>query len=1018
MVAGVIYKKGYIVKHTTMFGRALRTALMSSAVLAFAVPAIAQQQQAATDERVEEIVVTGSRIKTQSLTSSLTSNSPVTSLTAEEMSFNAPVAAEELIRSLPAVSPATGPGTNNGANGGAIIDIRNLDAKRSLVLLDGRRLTPFNLDGHIDTNIVPISLIERADLVTGGASAVYGADAVAGVVNFITKRNFEGLQFSGSYGMSDKSDAKRLKGDVLMGASFNDNRGNVVLSLGYTDSQQLTAGERPYGARQSDTTTCPGATGNIVGTTTPINTPAGQLPLGITTLSSTNCAQQGSGTTIPAQLAIGSGGLGLTGVAGQINPATGRIDPTVLAYNFNPDNLFQSPLERYQFTSMGRYELNDYAEVYTQVLYTRNNVHTQLASSGTFLNVYQVPIGNPFIPAAARAQICAARGIPAAQCVAGPGGATEVPITIGRRITELGPRLNDFQNKWFQFTIGARGDIVDNWSYDVYFERGEASQTQIRGNWGSLSKVQQALRAFNPTTCTNTSNGCVPLNVFGAAGSITPAMIGFINLNAILGQKVDQKVANASLSGDLGENLMSPFASLPIGVAVGAEYRKLFAANQSDGSSQIQGEVLGTGAPLPDRSGTFDLKEIFGEVLIPIVSDQPMMESLNFEGGYRRTKFTTTTSDTYGSAKFGGEWSPIQGLRFRGMGQRATRAPNVNELFAPAVSGLTNLAVDPCQLNLINLGQANTAGTLSNLCRLTGIPLTVIGTLAGPSAGQINTVAGGNTALGPEKAKTMTLGGVWTPEFADGLAVTLDYYKINLNKAIERPAAADVLSQCYTTAFNPSLTLNAACQQVLREPTNGSFNGATAPGIVRPLSNLGKIDTTGWDLNVTYKVAFEDMGMSSALGNLALSFNGSKVNSYFQQPTPSSIRRDCLGYYSVACDEPLARYRWNQRTTWYISDFDFSYNWRHMGATKVEPLAGVFFADFSRIKAYDYVDLSGGWDVSETARIALSITNVSNKKPPVVGNTIGTTGNNSGNTFPQSYDTIGRFFSLSSVVKF
>lgn len=965
-------------KHTTTFGRAFRTALLSGVVMAFAMPAVAQQQAASDDGKLEEIVVTGSRIKIEGLVS----NSPITSISAEEISFSQPVAAEEIIKQLPAVVPSIGPGTNNGANGGATIDLRNLGEERSLVMMDGRRLTPFNLDGFVDTNVIPIALLERVDLVTGGASAVYGADAVAGVVNFMLKRDFEGTQVSGSYGMSDRSDAKRFKGDITMGGSFDDNRGNIAMSIGYTDTQALLQGSRP---------------------------------LGQTSLSSTTGLPQGSGTDVPV-VAIIAATPGNTGITGQINTATGAFGPLGPGFNFQPVNLYQSPLERYQFTAIGRYELTDWAEVYTQALYTRSDVNTQLAESGSFLNVFQVPIGNPFLPDPARQQICAARGIPAANCVV--GNATEVPMTLGRRFTELGPRLNNFENKWFQYTIGVRGDIVDNWSYDVYFSRGEADQKQIRGNWGSLSKVQQALRATNTTTCTNTSNGCVPLNIFGAQGSITQPMLNFINLNAILGQSVSQKVAAGSLAGDLGETFKSPFADLPIGLALGVEYRKLAAANQSDGSSQIQGEVLGTGAPLPDRAGSFDLKEAYAETVIPLVSDQPLMQSLNLEAGYRRTKFSTATSDEYGSAKFGGEWTPVDGLRLRGMGQRATRAPNVNELFAPAVSGLTNLAIDPCQLALINQAQANTAGTLSNLCRLTGVPVASIGQLPAPSAGQINTIAGGNPALGPEKAKTMTLGFVWEPEFINNFSMTLDYYKINLNRAIERPAATDVLDQCYTTAFNPGLTLNAACLQVRREPSNGTFNGATAPGLVRPLSNLGQVDTSGWDLGINYSIAFEDMGMDSSLGRLAISFQGNRVNSFFQQPTPSSVRRDCNGYYSVACEEPVHKYKWNQRTTWYVADFDFSYNWRHVSGVIEEPGGTNFFPAFASIEAYDYIDIAAGWDISERARIALAVNNLFDKDPPNVGQTIGTTGTNSGNTFPQNYDTIGRYFSLSTVLKF
>lgn len=990
-----------MMKHSTIFARAFRTALLSGAVLAIAMPAFAQQQAAKSD-RLEEIIVTGSRIKV----AGLVSNSPVTTLSAEDIAFSQPVSAEEIIRQLPAIVPAIGPGTNNGANGGATIDLRNLGEERTLVLMDGRRMTPFNLDGLVDTNVIPVSLLERAELLTGSASAVYGADAVAGVVNFILKRDFEGVQVSGSYGMSDKSDAKRFKGDMTMGASFDDNRGNVAMSLGYTDAQGLSQGARPLSGTRIPTGNAaivaayPGAT---------------YFPLGSTSMGSNNGLPQGSGTDVPTRIIVAPI-LGATGVNGQINTATGAIGPNGPGFNFQPNNLFQTPLERYQFTAIGRYELTDYAEVYMQGLYSRTNVDAQLAESGSFLNVYQVPIGNPFLPTAARNQICAARGITAANCVV--GNPTEVAMTLGRRFTELGPRFNNFQNKWFQYTVGVRGDIVENWSYDAYFSHGEADQNQIRKNWGSLSKVQQALRATNATTCTSTINGCVPLNIFGAAGSITQPMLNFINLNAILGQHVSQKVAAGALTGDLGETIKSPFASLPIGIAVGVEYRKLVAANQSDGSSQIQGEVLGTGAPLPDRSGVFDLKEAYAETVIPLVSDAPFIESLNLEAGYRRTKFTTTVSDEYGSAKFGGEWAPISGLRFRGMGQRATRPANVNELFAPAVSGLTNLNTDPCQLALINGGQANTAGTLSNLCRLTGVPVATIGQLPAPSAGQINTIAGGNPALGPEKSKTMTLGFVWEPEFVDNLALTLDYYKINLNKAIERPSATDVLDQCYTTAFNPGLTLNAACLQVRREPTNGSFNGATAPGILRPLSNLGKIDTSGWDLGITYSVEFEDMGMSSGLGRLAFNFSGNKVNTYFQKPTPSSVRRDCNGFFSVACEEPVHKYKWIQRTTWYVSDFDFSYNWRHVSSVIEEPGGTVFLPEFSAIPDYNYIDISGGWEITETARLALAVNNLFNKRAPAVGQTIGTTGTNSGNTFPQNYDTVGRYFSLSTVMKF
>ena len=319
-----------------------------------------------------------------------------------------------------------------------------------------------------------------------------------------------------------------------------DDRGNVVVSVGYTDTEKLLQGDRP---------------------------------LGMFSLSSTTGAVQGSGTDVPAQLSVAAT-PGNTALSGRINPTTGLVGPAGSGFNFQPVNLYQAPIERYQFSAMGHYDLTDWAEFYMQALYSRTDLNTQLAQSGSFLNVYQVPIGNPFIPAGMRNQVCATRGITAENCVAGPAGTTEVPMAIGRRFTELGPRLNDFKNKWFQYTLGFRGDITDSWSYDVYYQRGEADQKQVRGNWGSLSKVQQALRAYSTSACTNTANGCVPLNIFGAEGTITQPMLNFINLNAVVGQEVTQKVGAASVSGDLGDTLNSPWSDLPIGVAVHVDQRR------------------------------------------------------------------------------------------------------------------------------------------------------------------------------------------------------------------------------------------------------------------------------------------------------------------------------------------------------------------------------------------------------------------------------------------------------------
>lgn len=967
-----------------MMSRTLRTVFAGSMLVGMTAMMHNAIAQEAAPQKIESVQVTGTRITAPGTTST----SPISSITAEEIKSSQPVAVEEFVKALPAAVPSIGPGTNNGTAGAATVDLRGLGANRTLVLIDGRRFVPFNLNGTVDTNSVPVALLNRVDVLTGGASVAYGADAVAGVVDFKLKRNFSGIEIGTNYGgTTEYHDAKRKRTDLTIGANLDDGKGNVVLSLGKTTADPVTQGSRPYG---------------------------------VTSLSSTTGGISGSGTAIPGVFSVTQGTGGTTALSGnwQIDPASGKLIQPVVNYNTNPLNYYQTGLDRTQATALGNYKINDKADVYTNIFYTNSKVASTLAESGTFLNVFQVPIGNPYIPDAARQQICERRGIASANCVV--GNTTIVPMTIGRRFVELGPRYNNFDNKTLQYTIGVKGDFFLDWTYDANWTRGKADQLQTRQNWGSMSKVQQALNAVSKTACVNTANNCVPLNVFGAAGSITADQLAFINSSALLLQTVQQDVGSFSTQGDLGEKFVSPWANAPINVAVTAEQRKVSAGTQSDAASQISGEVLGTGAPTPDRSGTFRLRELAIESSIPLIKDKPFVRSLNADVGYRETQFKSGTKDdqSYNSWKLGADWEPVKSIRFRGMVQKATRAPNVNELFAPQVTGLSNLAVDPCQGTRINQAQANTAGTLSNLCRLTGVPQTEIGSLSAPSAGQINNLSGGNPNLGPEVAKTKTLGFVWEP--LPKLAISLDYYQIKIKEAISSLSTTDVLDGCYN--LNPSYTLNAYCGMIGRNPANGTFNGVDAKGVQTPLSNAGNQKTTGFDLTVNYKLPAKNIGLDPKFGSFDLGLNYTRVQSFDFQGTSVSINRDCLGYYSTACgnvaNAPVFKNKFNQRTTWNVGDFALGYNWRYTSAIDVEPLAGTFLPAYSHIKAVSYVDLSGVYNYSKNLRFNVSINNAGNKKPPIVGSTISTTAVNSGNTFPQTYDAVGRLITVGANLKF
>lgn len=965
---------------TTRLRDAIVLALVTGVTLGVSTAASAQQMgssapQSADPTTLDSITVTGSRITIPGVTS----NSPVTSVEREDFLRSQPVSVEDFVKQIPSVTPSIGPGTNNGTTGAAEIDLRGLGSNRTVVLVDGRRPVPYDLSGVVDTNTIPLALLQSVDLLTGGASVVYGADAISGVVNFNLRRDFEGAEFSTTYGQSKHGDGGRQRSELTLGANTADGRGNAVLSFGYTKVDPVFQGDREYGA---------------------------------VALFSDDGTPGGSGTAVPGRFSVGSTIPGVPSLSGQqIDVATGALVPTYSFYNYAPLNYYQTGLDRYQATALGRFEINRHAEIYGQANYTRSRVASTLAPTGIFGESISVPIGNPFIPEAARQQICAVRGIAAAGCVSGAAGTTVVPISISRRLSELGPRLNDFDTKTFQITAGLRGDISDNWRYDTFWSHGESEQLVVAGNWGSLSKVRQALNALSTTECVNPANGCVPLNVWGDEGSITPEQLAFINLSSYSLQNVEQENAAFTISGDLGD-AKSPWSDYPIGIAAGLEYRKAQAQTRADAASQIQGEVMGTGAPFPDRSGGFSLTEGFTEVIVPIVNGVTGAHALSLELGYRRSDFKSDagTGDDYGSWKYGLEWAPIESLRFRGMAQRAARAPNIGELFAPQVTGLDNLAVDPCAGAAISPANANTPGTLANLCRETGVPLAFIGNLDQPSAGQVNVLGGGNPLLTPELADTRTLGVVWTP--TNDLAITLDYWKIELNEAVSSQSVADVIDGCYSTALNPGLTFNENCGLIGRSAANGTFNGSDAAGIGLLISNLGRIKKDGFDLGVRYGYSLPD-----AYGRLNFAADITKVTTDDFEATPTSGVRDCLGYYSTSCT-PSHDLKSLLRTTWNVADLSLSLAWRYYSDLEVEPGTGPWFEPFSTIPSASYFDFGVGYKAPFNAEVTLSVNNLTDKRPPIVGSDIGSTTENSGNTFPQWYDVLGRYYNLGVTFRF
>ena len=997
------------------------------------------QDAADEEEPAGEIVVTGSLIQNPNLVQS----TPVNATTADEIDLLQSNVAEEVLRELPGVVPSIGSAVNNGNGGASYVDLRGLGSIRNIVLLDGQRIAPSGLAGRVDLNNIPLALIERVDALTGAAVTTYGADAITGVVNFITRKDFAGVEIAAATQLTQKGDGHTVRVDATIGGNFDDGRGNAVLSIGYQQADPIYQGDRDFSNVQISSYSG-GAAGS--GTSVPSRF-SGTRPIdALTGLPSVNPAVLNGGTR-------------------QIN-ASGVAVPTFATYNFNPFNVFQTPFKRFNIFAQGNYEISDAVEVYTRGMFSKNTVDTIIAPSGSFGGTVTVNLNNPYLPAALRNQFCAfntapinpATGTPdvytprfsTAECglAATATGRTdpnyrEVTVALSRRTPEVGPRISNYQTTVFDYRIGARGGITDSIDWDISGAYGESENLQTIKNYTLQSRFREAALANNTTSCQSGNAACVPVNLFGPEGSITPAMAAFLSADSTTIVRTTLAQARGTISGDAGFG--SPWAAEQVGFAVGAEYRKYGATQSSDLLSQTPGELGGAGGAAPNIDGGYDVYEAFGEIIAPIVEDKPLFHSLTLEAGIRYSSYNVTGAAQQNKTttwKAGGSWEPVESLKIRGNYSRAVRAPNIGELFTPQTVGLTNLGVDPCS------GAAPTANAnLRAVCIAQGAPAGTIGSITNPTAGQANITVGGNLNLAPEKADTWTLGFVFQPDFIPGFNLSLDYYNIKISDVIGTALPGDIIAACFGTVTASSAT-SAACTSIRRNPITGGLDGdpATTGGLFGPTNNLGKLATNGFDLLANWKgdIGFADLSLAF-VGNWTRS---SKFNANPADPT--SLNRECVGYYSVNCSftgSIQPEFSTSTRATFGFEDVDLSFLWRWTDAVSFEPaqlaadLAAAVAAGtnpvtgcpdpqgtdpngcmveegFRTIGAEHYFDLTARWNASDNFSFTFTIQNLLNNKPKVVGNTIGSTSFNSGNVFPSTYDALGRRFGVAAKLTF
>jgi len=951
------------------------------------------QAQVQSGERIE---ITGSRIK------SLTAEgaSPVAVIGAADIKIDGVRNVESLLNNLPQVFSDQGGNVSNAATGTAAVNLRGLGSERTLVLVNGRRL-PAGSANTIspDLNQIPAGLIKRVEILTGGASAVYGSDAVAGVVNFIMNDRFEGVQIDLNHSFfntkqqnpagigdiiagraltnpaqfkvpGDKSaDGKETNLSLLMGSNFAGDKGNATIFINYKKTDALLQSERDFSACS-------------------LNASAAGFSCG------------GSGTNATGRIGVGAGFTTLwTNADAQGTPR--RFNNSLDQYNFGPVNFFQRPSERYGFNAFVNYQVADIANVYSELSFHDDSTVAQIAPGGAFIDLYTTTFDNPLLSPAWKTAL----GLTAT-------GQT-VEFTMGRRNVEGGGRQSDFRNTSFRTLVGVKGD-VGKWSYDAYAIAAKVIYSQNEENYFLAPRIRNAMDVVNVAgvaTCQSVVNGsdpaCVPYNIW-RLGGVTPDQLAYLQAPGFRRGSTELDMQGFTVSTDLGQyGFKLPGAKEGVGVVFGVEHRKESLTLATDAATQ-SGELSGSGGATPGLKGGFSVNDFFTELRVPILSGMAMAEDLNVSGSYRRSTYSSDIStNTYG---VGVDWSPVKSAKLRASYQSAVRAPNVIELFTAQGSSLYDLNADPCSDNdpaTPGGPRLPPTGTLAQ-CQRTGVTPLQYGTNLNSPAGQYNFLQGGNPNLKAESSTSVTFGIVLQP--MKDMTVSVDYFDIKVEDTIGIVGPETTLRQCLTTG-NPTF-----CNLITRDRA-GTLWLLPESSIAATNQNIGGTSTKGFDLGFNYAMALGGMG------KLGVSVLATRLSSLVTEEIKGLGTYDCVGLYGLnKCGTPNPEWRHKARANWTTPwDVDLAVSWRYLSKVEIQEstdqrlLTGAFAPVNKTLAAQNYLDLAGSWRATKGLSVGFGINNILDKSPPIV--VVGT-GQGNGNTFPGVYDALGRKVFLNASYKF
>lgn len=912
----------------------------------------------AQDAELEEVVVTGSRIARQDGFGAV---APVSVVNSDDIRATGFTRMEDVLNTLPSIETGQNSFISNGASGTASVDLRGLGATRTLVLFNGRRMQSGGIYSITpDINQVPAALVERVEVLTGGASATYGADAVAGVVNFITRRvNGVEVSLGGSgyyhqngngyirnlmdkkgfdYAKGGELDGKAYNIDLVIGSDFADGKGNATAYATWRKSDPLLQGARDYAGCALDA-------------------------------AGTSCS--GSGTAAIPNFYLWPVYNGVPDY-NNFRLYTLQPDSSVARdngsnrYNFNPINYFMRPEERWSLGTFVDYEISENFTPYMEVNYMGSRTRAQIAESGTFFNTeYTFPTNYFLLPA--NFQNSLQTLFP---------GADGFGTYIGKRNVEGGPRYDSLDFDSYRIVGGVKGAINDNWDYDLYYLFGETRNTSTYFNDLLDDKITAAIS----DGCEDLPGGCYQVFTYNG---VTPEQAAGLGAVGMINGKTSTEVISASASGDLGFG----FAAGNIQVAGGFEHRTEKFESISDELFET-GVLLGQGGPTPSVKGRYTVSEYFAEANIPLLADMSFAQALSVDLAYRYSDYSTAgTTDTY---RFGVDWKPVDMFRVRAGFNRAVRAPNVTELFTTNSLGLWS-GTDPCA--------GATPEYTAAQCANTGVTAGQYGNIGLSPAGQYNQITGGNVDLNPEEADTITAGIVIDP--IDNLTVSVDYWSIEISDQISTVGARTILDQC---------AVNGLFCNLINRGVGGSL-WLQSGWVTNTTGNFGEQKWEGVDLAAAY--GFEALAGSfrtSLIGTYLLTKETTNI------PGDKSTSYDCVGVISQSC-YPSPEWRHTLSVSYDSNEWwSVGMKWRYLGSVDYEGTVDKI-AQKNLSSAFNYLDVNATFRFLENSDVIVGINNITDEEPPLLGSTVGNALGNA-NTVAGFYDTLGMFGFVNVTFRF